>query len=78
MLTAKAISHGFCDDRYPQSIADNKVKNTVTPVSFQYGRVSIQAIVSPIDNASIKEIINCFFILLFSFFLLWLSFPFSN
>ncbi len=62
MLTSRAINHGNLGVIIPQIEPATKTINIVIPVSFQFGRESIQTITSPSINAIRIVITNLLFI----------------
>jgi len=70
ILTANAVSQGFCDVKYPKIAAADKTIKTEIPVSSQFGWESIQAIDIPARVAS-KMTNNVAFFMVITFQLIY-------
>jgi hypothetical protein len=64
ILIASATIQGLCEAMYPKIKADNKINITDIPVSSQFGRESIQAMIIPAKQASMHQKRNDLLVLL--------------
>jgi hypothetical protein len=61
MLTARAVNHGFRDEKYPKTAAATKTIIAEIAVSSQVGRASIHVIKNPAIILRLSCITDAFF-----------------